>query len=220
MLQKYIVFTNFTCRFAALRNYRDFDMLVTRNVLIKNQSVLYQSRRSQCTNLAARIANSLNSRNSKFSQLNTLRRNYCTEPVKNSDRSWSSLRKQHRDSKQEIRRLFSLAKNEKWYLYGAIGCLVVSSVVTLGVPRAIGKLMDMIVLDDFPKDKLHAFCIALFGIFVIGGLANFGRIYLMNSASKQRTIKSINHRYRHKFVISVTTEQKKIPSENDMAHIC
>lgn len=166
-----------------LRSYRDFDKLFTRHTLSKYQSTVFnQSRRYYSINLATKIESIFNSRTLLTKSI--LRKNYCTKPTKKVERSWTSLRKQHHESNKEIKRLFTLAKDEKWYLIAAVGCLVVSSVVTLGVPRAIGKLMDMIVLDEFPKDKLHAFCIALFGIFVIGGLANFGRIYLMNSASK------------------------------------
>lgn len=184
MLQKYLVFTNYTNRQAMLRCYRDFDKLITRNSLLKYQSnVFNQSRRHQSVCLANRIESHLNSNFKKWSGF-ILRRNYCTKPVKKVDRNWSSMRKQHQESKKEIKRLFSLAKNEKWYLIAAVGCLVVSSVVTLGVPRFIGKVMDMIVMDNFPREKLHAFCLILFGVFVVGGLANFGRIYLMNSASK------------------------------------
>lgn len=189
MLQKYVVFTNYTNRMAMLRCYRDFDKLITRNSLSKYQSnVFNQSRRYQSVSLAHRIESHLNSRCINLSKLGGLigRRNFCTKPPNKSDRKWSSIGKQHRESKQEIKRLFLMAKKEKWYLFAGVACLVVSSAVTLGVPRAIGKLMDMIVLDDFPKEKLHTFCIALFGIFVIGGLANFGRIYLMNSASKKK----------------------------------
>lgn len=125
------------------------------------------------------------------SNILTLRRIFCTKPklpAKKGDRGWLSIRRQHLESKREIKRLFSLAKNEKWYLIGAIGCLCVSSSVTLGVPHAIGKIMDMIVMDTFPKEKLQVFCVVLFGIFIAGSLANFGRIYLMNSASKLKML--------------------------------
>lgn len=170
-----------------LRYYRDVDKLITRRSLLKYQTcAVNQSRGSIRVNVTAKIESRLHSSNFNFPKFAglILRRNFCTKPPKKIDRSWSSLRKQHKESKKEIKRLFSLARDEKWYLIAAVGCLVVSSAVTLGVPRAIGKLMDMIVLDEFPKEKLHAFCFALFGIFAIGGLANFGRIYLMNSASK------------------------------------
>lgn len=170
-----------------LRYYRDVDKVITRHSLTNYKTCAFnQSRRFFHVDSTTRIESRLNSSSfnlPKFTGL-ILRRNFCTKPPKKIDRSWSSLRKQHLESNREIKRLFSLAKNEKWYLIAAVGCLVVSSAVTLGVPRAIGKLMDMIVLDEFPKEKLHALCFALFGIFAIGGLANFGRIYLMNSASK------------------------------------
>lgn len=185
MLQKYLVFKNFSNRLSTLRCHRDFVTFMPK----RPQPVPNASKYHQCVRLASRIETQLNLQNrnltKKFNGLNILRQNYCTKPTKKKfDRSWTSIRRQHQESKREIRRLFSLAKNEKWYLIAAIGCLFVSSSITMGVPRAIGKLMDMIVMDSFPKDKLHAFCLILFGIFAIGGLANFGRIYLMNSASK------------------------------------
>lgn len=115
-----------------------------------------------------------------------LKRNLCQKPPEISENltkvGKNLLRNKPRS--KELQRLFSLAKDEKWYLFLAIGCLVVSSSVTLGVPYAIGKILDMIVKDNFPREKLHLFCLMLFGIFVAGSLANFGRIYLLNSASK------------------------------------
>lgn len=122
-------------------------------------------------------------------------RNYCTKPpAKKSGRSFLTLRRQHQESKREIRRLFSLAKNEKWYLISAIGCLVISTSVTIGVPHAIGKIMDMIVADGYPRQEMLTFCVGLFAVFIAGSLANFGRIYLMNSASKCKVFLS-QHNY-------------------------
>lgn len=187
MLQKYLVITNYTNRQTMLRCYRDFDKLITRQSLSKYQSAVFnQSRRYQSVCLVNRIESHVKSKYINLTKWNglILRRNYCTKPVKKVDRSWSSMRRQNQQSNKEIKRLFTLAKDEKWYLIAAVGCLVVSSIVTLGVPRFIGKLMDMIVMDNFPREKLNAFCFVLFGVFVMGGLANFGRIYLMNSASK------------------------------------
>lgn len=120
-----------------------------------------------------------------------LKRSFCTKPSRSPTAEIVKVSKELRKHKQttaELRRLFSLAKNEKWYLLAAIGCLLVSSAVTLGVPHAIGKILDMIVMDNFPKEKLHLFCIILFGIFVAGSFANFGRIFLMNNASKKFAI--------------------------------
>lgn len=187
MLQKYVVFTNYRNRLPLLRYYQNVNKLITKRSLSTHQFPVWnQSRRLQCVNLAAKIESHLNSRCINLTRFNEFitRRNYCTKTTKKIDRSWSSIRKQQQESRKEIRRLFTFASNEKWYLIVAIGCLLVSSAVTLGVPRAIGKLLDMIVLDSFPREKLNSFCVILFGIFVIGGLANFGRIYLINSASK------------------------------------
>lgn len=86
--------------------------------------------------------------------------------------------------KSELKRLFWLAKKEKWYLAISIGCLVISSSVAMGVPYAIGRILDIIYTEAFSKEKLTKFCIGLFGVFIIGSLANFGRIYFMNSACK------------------------------------
>lgn len=120
-----------------------------------------------------------------------LRRSYCTgkstttsAAVKEVGKQLLTVRKQHSHTRNELKRLFSLAKDEKWYLIGAIGCLVISSSVAMGVPYAIGKILDMIVMDDFPQEKLQGFCLILSAVFVAGSLANFGRIYLMNNASK------------------------------------
>lgn len=104
--------------------------------------------------------------------------------VKEVAKKLLTVRKTPFKSQNELRRLFSLAKDEKWYLIGAIGCLVISSSIAMGVPYAIGKILDMIVMDNFPKEKLQGFCFILFAVFVAGSLANFGRIYLMNNASK------------------------------------
>lgn len=70
---------------------------------------------------------------------------------------------------------------------GAVGFLVISSTVTLSVPFCMGKVIDIIntsAKDGTLMDKLTSFCSILLVIFIIGGLANFGRAYLMNIAGK------------------------------------
>lgn len=178
MFYKYILYNNLN-RQTLLRHFKDFDRFIVRDLLEKQQ---FSTRCQQSRPYHGVTSKFLEKTTNVF----TIRRIFCTKspPIKKNDRFWPSIRRQHQESRREIRRLFTLAKNEKWYLIGAIGCLCVSSSVTLGVPHAIGKIMDMIVLDNFPKEKLHGFCIILFGIFIAGSLANFGRIYLMNSASK------------------------------------
>lgn len=175
MFFKFVLFKNVN-RQSLVRHFKDFNKCKTTDFSTQHQC---KSFHNICT------IKPTDPKNIQHLNLFTLRRIFCTKPpTKANDRGWLSIRRQHRESKKEIKRLFSLAKKEKWYLVGAIGCLCVSSSVTLGVPHAIGKIMDMIVMDNFPKEKMQSFCLILFGVFIAGSLANFGRIYLMNSASK------------------------------------
>lgn len=70
---------------------------------------------------------------------------------------------------------------------GAVGLLVISSSVTLAVPFCMGKVIDIIntsAKDGTIMEKLTSFCSVLLVIFLIGGLANFGRVYLMQISGK------------------------------------
>ncbi|KAK0043502.1 ATP-binding cassette sub-family B member 10 mitochondrial [Biomphalaria pfeifferi] len=93
---------------------------------------------------------------------------------------------------KNIKRLLALAKDEKWKLTGALLCLIVSSFVTLSVPYFIGKIVDLIYTTEKEKmvHKLTVFCSSLLGIFLIGGLANFGRVYIIQCSS-QRIVKKL-----------------------------
>lgn len=60
--------------------------------------------------------------------------------------------------------------------------MLVSSVVTMSIPFCLGKVIDIIYTGDNPettKDNLKKVSLALLGVFLIGGLCNFGRTYLM-----------------------------------------
>eukprot|EP00088_Acartia_fossae_P071392 TRINITY_DN9788_c0_g1_i11.p1 TRINITY_DN9788_c0_g1~~TRINITY_DN9788_c0_g1_i11.p1 ORF type:complete len:655 (-),score=72.17 TRINITY_DN9788_c0_g1_i11:343-2286(-) len=116
---------------------------------------------------------------------------------------FNSLKTGTRDSlrlpNKEISRLFSLAKSERKRLAGAIGLLVISSGVTMSVPFALGKVVDIIYNMDQLKNsslseqkeeirqRLNKVCAALCGIFIIGAAANFGRVYLMRIAGQNIT---------------------------------
>ncbi|GAB0092994.1 ATP-binding cassette sub-family B member 10, mitochondrial [Sergentomyia squamirostris] len=94
--------------------------------------------------------------------------------------------KKTRFKKSEMMRLFQLAKNEKWVIVAGIGCLFISSSITMAVPYGLGKILDTIYSDEskeVAKERLKKFCLILAGIFIIGGVSNFGRVYLFNSAS-------------------------------------
>lgn len=87
-------------------------------------------------------------------------------------------------TRSDFRRLLSLARKEKWIMLAAVGCLIVSSSITMSVPFAIGKMLDLITANNFSRETIFNFCAILGGIFVIGAFANFGRVYLINGASK------------------------------------
>ncbi|CAH4036769.1 unnamed protein product [Pieris brassicae] len=91
----------------------------------------------------------------------------------------------------ELRRLFSLAGPEKWTLTGAIGFLIISSSVTMAVPFSLGKVLDIIydTTSDLgaAREKLDSLCLMLCGVFLLGGLCNFGRVYLMSISGQRMT---------------------------------
>ncbi|XP_012547622.2 ATP-binding cassette sub-family B member 10, mitochondrial [Bombyx mori] len=91
----------------------------------------------------------------------------------------------------ELKRLLGLAEPEKWTLTGAIGFLIVSSSVTMAVPFSLGKVLDIIYnsTSDLAaaREKLDALCLMLCGVFLIGGLCNFGRVYLMSISGQRMT---------------------------------
>lgn len=69
---------------------------------------------------------------------------------------------------------------------GAIGLLFISSCVTMSIPFCLGKVIDIIYKGD-PKEttaNLNRVCAALLGVFLIGSLCNFGRVYLMRMSGK------------------------------------
>ncbi|RUS91673.1 hypothetical protein EGW08_000499 [Elysia chlorotica] len=97
--------------------------------------------------------------------------------------------------KKDVQRLVSLAAPEKWSLAGAMCCLVVSSAVTMTVPFCIGKIIDLIHTSDKAHmlTQLNQVCGALLCVFVLGGLANFGRVYTLQTAS-QRIVRRLRGR--------------------------
>jgi len=101
--------------------------------------------------------------------------------------------------KTELRRLLTLAVPEKYRLAAAMGLLFISSAVTMSVPFALGKIIDIIYnLDQLKtsdqdsqkiaiKERLQKVCLGLTGVFVLGGLCNFGRVYLMRVSGQNIT---------------------------------
>ena len=121
---------------------------------------------------------------------------------------------------KEFQRLVALAKPEKGRLAAAIGLLVISSGVTMSVPFALGRVIDIIYSMDQIKtvnkssttnsesnsagqqppspakaaieNNLKNVCGILVGVFAIGAAANFGRVYLMRIVSQRITARLRN----------------------------
>lgn len=65
--------------------------------------------------------------------------------------------------------------------------LLLSSGVTLAVPFATGRIIDMIHEGSEKgdtKERLLPFCKILATIFLIGAVANFGRVYLIQTSGR------------------------------------
>lgn len=99
--------------------------------------------------------------------------------------------------KEDVRRLFRFAKGEGYTILGGIGCLFISSAITMAVPYGLGRILDTVYQQTSDlqqaKEKLTQFCLVLVGVFLVGGVANFGRVYLFNRASL-RIVKGIRER--------------------------
>ena len=73
------------------------------------------------------------------------------------------------------------------FCIGAVVLLLTSSTVSMAVPFGIGKVVDTIFTQNDGTDiteRLKGIYKILFGIFIVGGLANFGRVYLMRISGK------------------------------------
>ncbi len=67
----------------------------------------------------------------------------------------------------------------------AVGLLLISSSVSMVVPFGIGKVIDIIYTNSGEgnvTDRLKDIYAVLIGIFLLGGAANFGRVYLMRTS--------------------------------------
>lgn len=119
-------------------------------------------------------------------------RHHATNAVKSSDVSTSIARSVSRIKKtSELKNLLLLAAPEKWTLMKAIAFLIVSSGVTMAVPFCFGKVIDVIGAakeeNENMKENLNRLTLVLLVVFLIGGLSNFRRVYLMSVAGHRIT---------------------------------
>ncbi|KAG7302029.1 hypothetical protein JYU34_013484 [Plutella xylostella] len=125
------------------------------------------------------------------SQVDAQNKNDKVESLK-SDVSHSTSKKINVKLKtSELKRLLGLAEPEKWKLTGAIGLLMISSSVSMAIPFSLGKVLDIIYGSSTglgpARDKLDALCLTLCGVFLLGAVCNFGRVYLMSISGQRMT---------------------------------
>lgn len=74
----------------------------------------------------------------------------------------------------------------------AVGCLVVSSAVTMSAPFFLGRVIDTIYMNAAPdfSSALTSLCAVLSGVFLCGAAANSARVYLMQSSGESDTGKT------------------------------
>jgi len=70
----------------------------------------------------------------------------------------------------------------------------------MAVPFGLGRILDIIYASDtaadsgIAKEKLDQFCLILAGVFLLGGLMNYGRVYLFNNACEYSLLHVIRPR--------------------------
>ncbi|XP_011168037.1 ATP-binding cassette sub-family B member 10, mitochondrial isoform X1 [Solenopsis invicta] len=115
-------------------------------------------------------------------------RHHTTNAIR-SDTSMPIVHTVKTKKRSELKTLILLAAPEKWTLMKAIALLLVSSSVTMAVPFCFGKVIDVVntVEKSDMKENLNRLTLALFVVFLIGGVSNFGRVYLMSTAGHRIT---------------------------------
>ena len=131
----------------------------------------------------------------------SLLRDYLNKETKYfiRNKSTSTTNVNSKQQSADFRRILALALPERYRLGAAMGLLVISSGITMSVPYAIGKIIDIIYnLDQLKdtdqesqkqtvRDRLQTVCLGLSGVFLLGGLCNFGRVYLMRVSGQNIT---------------------------------
>ncbi|XP_041351268.1 ATP-binding cassette sub-family B member 10, mitochondrial-like [Gigantopelta aegis] len=125
--------------------------------------------------------------------------------LKLSPEASKTLTPKARPKASDIKRLLTLAKPESAKIAGAVALLLVSSSVTIAIPFCMGKVIDIIYTasqDGHLGDRLKDICKILLVVFIMGSLANFGRVYLMQIAGQ-----NIVKRLREKLFGSIIKQE-------------
>ncbi|CEP22895.1 MDL1 [Cyberlindnera jadinii] len=90
---------------------------------------------------------------------------------------------------QDIKRLFELAKPETKPMLGALGLLCISSAISMCIPLVIGKFLDA-GLDSGDSISIYGMSLSQFfgaitAVFVVGALANSGRVVILRTVGEK-----------------------------------
>ncbi|XP_046847627.1 ATP-binding cassette sub-family B member 10, mitochondrial-like [Xenia sp. Carnegie-2017] len=122
------------------------------------------------------------------------------------DRRLTSDASNSKNKLSDLRRLFGLARPEALRIAGAVVLLFVSSGVTMTVPFAMGKIIDIIYTenenDTIMKETLTSFSKILCGVFLVGAVANAFRVYLIYTSGER-----IIYNLRYKLFQSITNQE-------------
>lgn len=104
------------------------------------------------------------------------------------DAAAAAAAKEKKADSQAIRRLLQLARPEAKNISAAIVLLVISSGITMSVPFSMGKIIDLVTrpdVNEFAGLTMPQFFAVISGIFVIGGVANMGRVMLFRISGER-----------------------------------
>ena len=88
-----------------------------------------------------------------------------------------------RKQSSTLRKLAEMLISELPAITSSMAMLGIYCGVTLTIPRKLGGLVD--VKEGTPKDEIKKQCRKLITLFLVGGISNFGRLYLAGSASER-----------------------------------
>ncbi|PVV05176.1 hypothetical protein BB560_000308 [Smittium megazygosporum] len=149
------------------------------------------SSQTESTTTAATTVDSSSTKETKKKQLDSASKDsYASEEEFELTKSSTSF--------TTWKKLIKFAKNEYKALAGAVGLLLVSSSVTMSVPFVMGKIMDIVTNPDLPVPfglSITQVFGGLVGVFTIGSLANFGRIYLIRRSGESMIFRLRNLLY-------------------------
>ncbi len=99
---------------------------------------------------------------------------------------------------KDILRTFSIAKKELFPMFGAFILLLISSAIGMSLPLIIGKILDVSTLENkiIFGLQFNTFYTILGFAFVIGALANFGRIVLIRIIGERVVARMRSYCYR------------------------